>query len=438
MLAALAAAIPSLGRAADTGNGNGDGDDPCAEAARCVDAGAAGRVGLDAGLRLRGLFYDPTRFGVGGNADGYGLLRALASADARHQAWQAFVQLGVHGEQGRDGGPGGTDQGALDVQQAYLARQGEHGRWQLGRQEISYGSARLLSVRDGPNIRLAFDGARIGWRGRAARVDAMLLRPVDNRPGAFDDRSDPDQFLAGVYATFAAPAWAPRSLDAYALRYGRHDARFGTARGNELRSTLGARLFGQAGGWDWNNEVVWQWGSLAAPGRRWDIRAWTVATDNGHRWQAVRGEPRLGLKVDLASGDGRPADDRLQTFNALYPKAAYFSEASLLAPANLVDVQPTLTLRPHPAVSVVLGTQWAWKHRRADAIYVTPTPLTPLPGSVGTARRIGTQYKLEASWQAGPHWQWQWHLAWIEAGEGLRQAGGRDTAFASVVAAWQW
>lgn len=139
------------------------------EGGRCSDAGN-GELQLDASLRLRGLYYDPTRFGIGGGEDGYGLLRALASATYVEDAWQAKLQLGVHAENGKAGGPGRTDRGALDVQQAYWRWQRGGFHVQLGRQEAGYGSSRLLSVRDGPNIRLAFDGARLGWKGGSARL----------------------------------------------------------------------------------------------------------------------------------------------------------------------------------------------------------------------------------------------------------------------------
>ena len=184
--------------------------------------------------------------------------------------------------------------------------------------------------------------------------------------------------------------------------------------------------------------VVLQDGTLSRPQGSLDIRAWTVASDIGLRFPDVRLQPRLGIKADIASGDANPNDGRLQTFNALYPKAAYFSEASLLAPANLMDVQPTLTLTPRQGLTTEFGWQLAWKHRRNDAIYTTPTPLSAIPGSAGTARRIGQQFKWETTWKASPHWQWQGQLAWFEAGPGLRQSGGRNTLFASVVGAWQW
>ncbi|MEN5374877.1 alginate export family protein [Stenotrophomonas hibiscicola] len=406
------------------------------DAPRCADVGG-GQLQWDASLRLRGMYYDPARFGIGGSEDGYGLLRALASATYVEDNWQARLQLGVHAENGKAGGPGRTDSGALDVQQAYWRWQRGGFHLQLGRQEAGYGSSRLLSVRDGPNIRLAFDGARAGWKGRLGTLDLMALRPLENRPGAFDDRGERGAHLWGAYAT-TARGRGPGQWDLYLLDYRREGARFAAGSGTERRQTLGARWFGQFGALDWNSELVAQGGELQTVAGTLDVRAWTLATDTGWRWTERPLQPRLGLKADIASGDGKLHDGRLGTFNALFPKSAYFSEASLLAPANLMDLQPTLTLRLHHAVTTELGVQMAWKQRRADAVYTTPAPLLALPGSAGGARRIGTQYKSETRWQASKHWQWQLQLAWVDAGPALKQAGGQDTQFASIVGAWQW
>ncbi|CRD63129.1 exported hypothetical protein [Stenotrophomonas thermophila] len=75
------------------------------DAPRCADVGG-GQLQWDASLRLRGMYYDPARFGIGGSEDGYGLLRALASATYVEDNWQARLQLGVHAENGKAGGPG--------------------------------------------------------------------------------------------------------------------------------------------------------------------------------------------------------------------------------------------------------------------------------------------------------------------------------------------
>jgi hypothetical protein len=422
----LVASLPSLALACEDG-----------AAGRCVALEGGGEVQLDASLRLRGMYYDPTRFGIQGREDGYGLLRALSSVAARRGGWDGLVQLGVHAEQGRDGGPGGTDRGALDLQQGYVRWQGEQVSWQLGRQEAAYGSSRLLSVRDGPNIRLAFDGVRGRWQQGALKLDVMALRPVDNRMGAFDDRGDRGQYLLGSYATWHAVR-PGNGVDLYLLGYGRDGARFASAVGDERRTSLGTRWFALQPRWDANIELVAQRGTLAGGQGHLAIRAWTLASDSGVRWPGVAWQPRLGVKLDIASGDRNAQDGRLDTFNAMYPKSAYFSEASLLAPANLMDVQPTLTLAPRADLTTELGVQLAWKHRRSDAIYTTPAPLSAVPGTAGTPRRIGQQYKWETTWQASDHWNWKGQLAWFDAGPGLRAAGGRDTLFASVVGAWQW
>lgn len=423
---ALASAVPALAFAC-TPDGSG----------RCIALDGGGEVELEASLRLRGMYYDPTRFGIQGREDGYGLLRALSSVTVTRERWEGMAQLGVHVEQGRAGGPGGTDRGALDLQQGYLRWHGDRLSWQLGRQEAAYGSSRLLSVRDGPNIRLAFDGVRGRWQQGALTLDVMALRPVDNRMGAFDDRSDQGQFLVGSYATWQG-ARPGNGLDLYLLGYGRDGARFASAVGDERRTSLGARWFVLQPRLNANIELVAQRGTLSRAQGDLAIRAWTLATDSGVRWPGHRWQPRLGIKLDIASGDRDAHDGRLDTFNAMYPKSAYFSEASLLAPANLMDVQPTLSLTPRPGLTTEIGWQLAWKHRRSDAVYTTPAPLAAVPGTAGTPRRIGQQYKWETSWEASRHWTWKGQLAWFEAGPGLRAAGGRDTLFASVVGAWQW
>lgn len=403
---------------------------------RCRDVGQ-GQLQWDASVRVRGMYYDPSRFGIGGAEDAYGLLRTLGSASYRQGDWQAKLQLGMHVEEGRAGGPAKTDRSALDVQQAYWRWQHEGLHVQLGRQEAGYGSSRLLSVRDGPNIRLAFDGARVGWTGRRGTLELMALRPVENLPGAFDDRAEHGAHLLGVYATTAVGRGAGQ-WDIYLLDYRREAARFAAGTGTEHRQTAGGRWFGQAGQLDWNTELMAQRGALRTATGDLDIRAWSIATDTGWRWHDLPLQPRLGIKADIASGDDRAHDGKLGTFNALFPKSAYFSEASLLTPANLMDIQPTLGLRVHPAVTTELGVQLAWKHRRGDAVYTSPAPLLALPGTTGGPRRIGRQYKSETRWQASDDWQWQLQLAWMDAGPALKQAGGQDTLFASIVGAWQW
>ena len=53
-----------------------------------------------------------------------------------------------------------------------------------GRQEIGLGSSRIVSVRNGPNVRQSFDGARLFWRDGSTRIDAFYVRPVETKRGS--------------------------------------------------------------------------------------------------------------------------------------------------------------------------------------------------------------------------------------------------------------
>lgn len=409
---------------------------PCDPATtQCLDLGDDVSVNLGANVRLRTMDYAPVRFGIAADNDAYTFYRGLFHADLRSSThWQTYVELGAHDVAGRRGGAGATDRDGLDVQQAYLGWSDAATALRVGRQEVSFGSSRLISVRDGPNIRLAFDGLRASRFIGDDRIDLFALRPVRPEPGAFNDDGDRAQALWGLHAALAPAATAPLKIDVYWLGYRRDVARFAAGSGREYRQSFGARLYGRHGGWDWNTEAVYQTGRFGSG----SIRAWTLASDTGYTFGALYGAPRLSLKADIASGDGDRHDGRLGTFNALYPNASYFSESSLLAPANLIDLQPALTVTPNAKLKLTLGWDFVWKQRVADAVYTTPTPLVPVPGTAGTARRIGDQIKLESAWRFAPAWEARLQLAHFNAGPALREAGGRDVRFVSTALVYAW
>src|SRR6185436_9737650 len=115
-------------------------------------------------------------------------------------------------------------------------------------------------------------------------------------------------------------------MDLYLLGLRRDDAEFDQGTHNERRRSIGTRIFGTPGAWDYNFELVYQWGSFG-PG---DIEAWTVASDTGYTLEGIPTQPRLGLRAAITSGDHDRTDSKLQTFNPLFPKGAYFGESALI------------------------------------------------------------------------------------------------------------
>ena len=380
---------------------------------------------LGAEVRLQADTISSDTFGiVSQRSDTVWQERALANADHKQGIARLYVQLGVSKANGRDGGPSPVDESDPDAQQAFVELAlPAVGQLRAGRQEWSFGSGRLVSVRDGPNIRRAFDAVRLDHSIAGGTVRLLYGRPVENRPGSFDDRANDEQSLAGIYSTWPL-ASEDSTLELYWLDLHRNVAHFAAGTGRERRDSWGIRWSGETESWGYNIEAVLQTGDFAGE----DIRAWTFATDTRYR----TGSLQWGLKLDVASGDGNLDDGRLETFNALYPNPSYFSEAALIAPANLIDVQPFVYWEVSDRLSLHAGWDVIWKHRRADAIYATPVPLTPIPNSAGTSRFVGQQLQAVTSWQLTRHVLLEGSYVHFIAGSGLREAGGENVDFAQI------
>jgi hypothetical protein len=406
---------------------------------KCLALPGEALLSLGGEWRERFEAVDAPRLGLSGDRDSLLLHRLLLHADIRAgKDLRLFLQLGSHHQNGRRGGPSPTDEDRLDLQQGFvdLASRlaGGDAYLRLGRQEFTLGSSRLLSSRESPNVRRAYDGLSLRWQTAETQVDAFRLTPLRIGRSRFDDEADTDERLWGLQLSRRSRLLPQGRAELYYLGAQREDAGFAAGIARERRHSLGVRLFGAGEAVDWNVEVIAQAGDFGDD----EIRAWTFASDSGYRYTAFAWQPRLGLKADIASGDGDPDDGRLETFSALYPTPTYFSEASLVAPANFIDLQPSLTLRPSPSTSLLIGWQLLWKQRRADAIYVTPTPATPLAGSTGGPSFIGQQLRIEPTWSVTPRLQLRAAYVHFFAGAALRRADGDDVDFAMLSASYRF
>ena len=100
-----------------------------------------------------------------------------------------FLQLESGQEQGRPGGPRPIDKKNLDFLNAFLELdRGKNSKtstaFRVGRQELQFGSGRLVAVREGPNVRQGFYAARITQRLNRWTLDAFAARPAKDNPGS--------------------------------------------------------------------------------------------------------------------------------------------------------------------------------------------------------------------------------------------------------------
>lgn len=363
----------------------------------------------------------------------YLLQRTYLFADIHYGSnFRTFLQIASGIAPGWTGTPPATQKNDLDLLQGFaeLSFPAQTGDVMLraGRQELSFGSSRLVSVRDSPNFRRSFDAVRGTWSvSKDSRIDAFISRPVAPQSGVFDDGIDENQTFWGVYATAPVPGVSSLKADIYYFGLDRRNASFAQGIATERRETVGTRLFGKRDGFDWNMEGAFQFGSFGAS----NIRAWTISGDVGYTFAGLLFTPRLGLKADAISGDKNLKDGTLSTFNPLFPRLPYFSEANLVAPMNLLDFQPNVAFAFTPKINLNIGWNPFWKQETADAVY--SSALVPVKGTAGgSGRYIGQQVSATLAWAATSHLNVAGTYVHYTPGDRVRQGGGRDGDFVAV------
>lgn len=381
-------------------------------------------LGGEARLRVDAI--DNPRFGLGSeHSDTFALGRLLLSADLHlTPALRVYGELGLHRDIGKRSPATALDRDGVDAQVLFVDLAPAAGwRVRLGRQELQLNpTQRFIAVREAPNIRQSFDGARITHATGKLKLDAFYLQPVAVSPGALDDTRSRTQRFYGLYASTKLSQ--RQTLDVYALGLERDRVRFGTVTGDERRIGLGARLAGAAGRFDYEAEGMVQGGRFA--GRR--IRAFAASAGGGYTLDQPW-KPRLGLRLDVGSGDKDPADNRLETFNPMFPKGGYFNEVGLFSWGNLVSVRPSLAVTPRKGVSLEASYMTHSRWTGADAIYLQP--LVPLaPAGSDRAKDVGGAMQLDGAWQVNRNLKLQAQLARQEAGPAIRALGGRPVTLA--------
>jgi hypothetical protein len=398
---------------------------------------ATGDVWLTLGgeSRTRYEYFSHASWGEGPqDDDGYFLQRTMLHADWHPAAAvRVFAQLKSGLESGRIGGPRPTDEDRLDLNQAFI-----DARWPVaedgslilraGRQEIALGSSRLVSTREAPNVRLTFDGGRLILRYKGWRLDALVIRPVQTKPKVFDDSTDRTQKLWGLYAVTPLPGWPGANLDLYYLGYEHDLGRFAQGAAHEIRQTFGIRLWGQRGDWDYNGEAVLQFGEFGAN----HIRAWMLSLDTSYVFGEAAGKPRIGVRGGIASGDRNPDDGGLNTYNGLFPRGAYFHESALIGPANVVAIDPFISVQTSRTVSIFADCNLFWRQSDRDGVYGTSVNLVR-PALAVSGHSLGTQPSVRLEWRPSRHWLIASTAARFFAGEVIRGSGpGRDVDYFSA------
>ncbi len=391
------------------------------------------QVGAEARYRADAL--DKPFFGLRGlKDDSYLLQRLQAHADLHlfDDAMRTFVQVENTRAFGKDlYSP--NDEGRNEVRQAFVDFNYDFagGRYttRVGRQEMAFGDQVFVTYRDVPNIRLSFDGVRASLNLNDGRkLDAFAVRPLKTGEDSWDDGSNNSVKFYGLYGTL--PLSRVWNMDLFAFGLETDDRSLAGESGDEQRYTFGTRLFGRHQALDWSWNLAGQTGHLGNA----SIRAWALSSDSGytfaHPWQ-----PRLGMRIDAASGDSDLGDGKVGTFDPLYPRNGVYGEASLTTLSNVIVVGPTFGFSPWRSLRFEPGILEVWKQREEDGVYMPGMSL--LANTRGTGRHVGTIYRANTRWLATPNLTLDLDLKYYDVGSAIKDAGGEDSSFVSLRATFR-
>jgi len=356
--------------------------------------------------------------------NGYLLQRYLFSSDFHlGPRFRIFTELQSGLEAGRNGGPRLTDEDKLDVHQAFvdvrlLSRKNQNLKLRVGRQEVRFGTGRLISPGEGLNVRRSLDGARVIYETGPWTWNLTALRLVNVSPGYFDDVPDHSQSFWGAGVIGPHPIWKGANFTVYYLGADRKHAAFDRGVGRAIRETLGSRSWTVSGPWDLSYEGIFQWGSFQGE----PIRAWALSSESGFTMSLPGWKPRIGLHADATSGDRGTGRRPLGSFDPLFPSStAYPDPSGILGPTNLIVVEPTLKLQIVPQVSMTLATASFLRESLTDGIYgIFLNPLRP--SGLSTARYVATQSSATLSWRISRHATAVWFYEHFFNGQFLTQS----------------
>ena len=260
-----------------------------------------------------------------------------------------------------------------------------------GRENLKIGSRRLFDPREGPNVRRSFDQIKLYYESKTFNANLFFATLVDPRPGVFDnDYLNFNEYITGLYISKSIKEH--HNLDIYTLFHYEDDVTYNSGTSNERRASIGARHYGHYKTLSFDNEAIFQFGEFGNQ----NIAAWTISFKLENEFQLTKQAFNLGIKTELISGDSDPNDDKQNTFNALYPRGAYFGRVARFGPSNLIDIHPYFNITIDK-LFIELDYDAFWRFSEEDGIY-NPALILEYPDLNNRrfiAHQIGTLFAYE-------------------------------------------
>ena len=326
-------------------------------------------LGVGGQIRMRAELWDNFGFSNGkGRDDGFGLSRVRLHTDlyvGPHFRLFAEGMSSLATTRDLPGGQRTLEVDSIELHNAiadlrFSASNDTKITFRLGRQEMQYGKQRLVSPLDWANTRpRTFDAARAIVEAGGWRVDGFWGRQVRVRKYAVNPNTPANTFF-GTYVSGKFKDSSP-VFDFYWLGLKRPDSQ------DEQRHTMGGRISGKVtSGLDYDAEAAYQVGDWKSG----DVRAWMFASQFGWSFYSLSPTPRVFLGFDYASGDRDPTDNRIGTFDQLFPLGhAFLGSIDVVGRQNIVDLSSGVEAPVLRRTTARFETHFFWRAREEDALY---------------------------------------------------------------------
>ena len=302
--------------------------------------------------------------GLTGNDDDFLLHRTRLFANAKYSDWFRFYGEYIDAEeQQRTFPPRLIEVNRSDMLNLFADARvfdGDCGDlwFRIGRQELLYGSERLISPLDWANTRRTFDGFKFFWQGEDWNVDFFATRPVIVRSDSFRQR----RLRPGILRRLGHLQGDPGPD----LRLLRHPIQQRPAGATTFQfTTLGGRWLGSQDRWLWEVEGGVQFGENTNGS---DHQAGFATGGIGYKWADRCWQPQLWGYYDWASGgDVLGAGNG---FNHLFPLAhKYLGYMDLFGRSNIQSPNVQLTMQPHQKLKLLVWYYYLFLDTRTDTPY---------------------------------------------------------------------
>jgi hypothetical protein len=265
-----------------------------------------------------------------------------------------------------------------------------------GRQELCFGSQRLISPLDWANTRRTFEGIQTFRYSEKFDASAFWVQPIIINPTRFDSVDDKQNF-AGAWFTYRPEKG--RAIDLYYLDLdnGNHNvlgqfAGRSRVSGSFNTSTFGSRYAGNQGDLLFDFEGMYQFG----PWSNQNTSAGAYTTDVGWNFSKLPMTPQFWVGYDFASGDHHPGTtDTHGTFNQLFPFGHYyFGFLDLVGRQNIEDLNFQAVAWPAKWVTCCAQYHLFRLDSARDALYGTASQVVRVDPTGRAGRDVGNELDL--------------------------------------------